>query len=163
MFTIDITSLKPGRHRLALTPEPEELGLDRRTFSKIVVDAQLDVQEARMLVHLDVKATANLECDRTLRHFDLEVGDTYDLLFVPPAFMEYQENAFDEVRVLNASDQEIDVTDVVRDTILLSVPQRRVAPGAEEETIETEFGAPEDRIDPRWDALRKLKSGASRE
>ena len=163
MFTIDITSLKPGVHHLEFNPEPEALGLDPARFSSIVVKAKMDFQASRLLVLLNVGVTATLECDRTLQLFEQEIGDTDHLLFVPPEFLEHQVDAFDEVRVLNSSDQEIDVTDVVRDTILLSVPHRKVAPGAEAKELETEFGAPEDRIDPRWDALRKLKSGASRE
>lgn len=163
MFTIAITSLKPGVHHFEYNPEPEALGLDHERFSDIFVKARMDFQEGRLLVLLKVGATAALECDRTLKPFEQEISDAYHLLFVPPEFVEYQVDAFDEVRVLNATDHEIDVTDVVRDTILLSVPHRRVAPGAEEEKIETEFGAPEDRIDPRWEALRKLKSGARRD
>jgi uncharacterized protein len=163
MFTINITSLKPGVDHFEFTPEPEALGLDPARFSSIIVKAKLDFQEGRLLVLLNAKATATLECDRTLQLFEQEIGDTYHLLFVPPEFMEHQADVYDEVRVLNPSDQSIDVTDAVRDTILLAVPHRKVAPGAEEEELETEFGAPEDRIDPRWDALRKLKSGASRE
>lgn len=162
MFTIEIASLKPGIHHFEFEPEPEELGLDKDMFSSVRVNARLDVEGDRLLVLLNVAATAKLQCDRTLRIFDQEVGDSFDLLFAPPDFVEYQVDAFDEVRVLNPSDLEIDLTDVVRDTIILSLPQRRVAPGAEDAEIQTEFGAPEDDMDPRWEALRKLRSGASR-
>ncbi len=162
MFTIDVASLRPGLHEFEFVPEADELGLEASRFTRVQVGARLDVQEGRMLVLLNVVATATLECDRTLQLFDQEIGDTYDLLFVPPDFVEYQEDAFDEVRVLNPAEREIDLTDAVRDTVLLSVPQRCVAPGAEDEIIETQFGAPDDGIDPRWEALRTLKSGASR-
>lgn len=160
MFTIDVASLKPGLHQFEFEPGAETLGLDGDRFANIRVGARLDVREGRLLVLLNVRTMATLECDRTLKAFDQEIGDTYALLFVPPEFVEYQEDAFDEVRVLNPADQAIDVTDIVRDTILLAVPQRCVAPGAEEEEIETQFGAPEGGIDPRWEVLRKLKSSA---
>jgi uncharacterized protein len=67
------------------------------------------------------------------------------------------------VRPLNPSDREIDLTDVVRDTLLLAIPQRRIAPGAEDEPIDQEFGASDDDadeeapVDPRWSALEELK------
>ena len=160
MFAIDITSLKPGLHEFEFQLEADEVELDRDKFDDIYVHARLDVREARILVMLETTATATLECDRTLRLFEQEVGGTYHVLFAPPEFVEQQEDAFDEVRVLQSSDQKIDLTTAVRDTILLSVPLRRVAPGAEEEEIETEFFVPEDDVDPRWAALRKLKSGA---
>jgi uncharacterized metal-binding protein YceD (DUF177 family) len=59
------------------------------------------------------------------------------------------------------------VTDIIRDTILLSIPQRTIAPGAEEEDIDMTFGEPddeetetEDAVDPRWSKLKDLKNGS---
>ena len=161
MFKIDIASLSPGIHELAFEPEPEDIELDAEKFDDIEVDARLDVQEGRILVMLQAAAKATLVCDRTLELFDQRIGGSYHVLFAPPEFVEHQEEAFDEVRVLQPTDLQLDLTDVVRDTILLSIPQRCVAPGAEEEELETEFGAPEDEMDPRWEALAKLRSGAS--
>lgn len=160
MFTIEITNLKPGLHHFEFELDAEDLELNPEKFSDLGVDVRLDVREGRILVMLEASAVAVLECDRTLRRFDEEIGGTYHMLFAPPEFIEHQEDAYDEVRVLNPSDQEIDLTDVVRDTVLLSIPQRCVAPGAEDEELETEFGVPEDDVDPRWEALRELKSGA---
>ena len=47
------------------------------------------------------------------------------------------------------------------DTVLLAVPARKVAPGAEDIEIPTAFGTPgaEAAIDPRWEALRSLQTG----
>lgn len=160
MFTVEITSLGPGLHSLEFEPEVEAVDLDPERFRHVHVDVRLDVHEGRMLVTLKASAVATLECDRTLTMFDQEISGTYHMLFAPPEFIEHQEDAYDEVRALHPSDQKIDVTEVVRDTILLSIPHRCVAPGAEEVVIETEFGAPEDGVDPRWEALRRLKSGA---
>lgn len=164
MFTIDIGVLEPGLHTLSLAPKVEAVELDPDTFRDVTVDARLDVSERRILVMLTARAVATLECDRTLRLFDQEIEGSYHLLFAPGEFVDHDEDAYDEVRTLDPSDQEIDVTDVVRDTILLAVPRRRVAPGAEEEEIPTTFGAPEEdesEIDPRWEALKALKSGTS--
>lgn len=163
MFTIEVATLEPGLHQLTLEPSAEDLELDPEKFRDIQVDARLDVTERRILVLLDATAVATLECDRTLRLFDQEIGGTHHVIFAPPEFAEEGDDAYDDVRPLDAFDKDIDVTDVVRDTILLAIPQRCVAPGAEEEEIPTKFGAPDeegDEIDPRWEALRKLKSGA---
>ena len=52
------------------------------------------------------------------------------------------------------------MTEAVRDTLVLAVPARKVAPGAEDLDLPTVFGAPaaEAAIDPRWEALRSLRS-----
>lgn len=157
MLSVRITSLKEGLHHVALHPEATVLDLDPSVFHDIHIDARLDRRSDRILVMLAAEAVATLTCDRTLKPFEQPLEGTYDLLFAPPEIAEGDE----DVRVLLPSDQEIDLTDAARDTLLLALPARCVAPGAEEEDIPVAFGAPsgEDAaIDPRWEALRKLRS-----
>ena len=156
MLSVRITPLKEGIHHLDLRPEAAALELDPDVFRDVRIEARLDRRSERILVTLTVRATATLMCDRTLRPFDQAVEGTYDVLFAPPEIAEGDE----EVRVLLPADQEIDLTEPARDTLLLAVPARCVAPGAEDEPIPERFGAPvgDDVIDPRWEALRKLRS-----
>jgi uncharacterized protein len=167
MLTIDITSLDPGVHHVELRPDPDDADLDPDDFSDLFVSARLDCQDDRILAMLDTEATAHLICDRTLQPFDELVHGHYGVLFAPPAFRGSpdEDDRYDEVRELHHHDREIEVTDLVRDTLLLAVPQRQVAPGAEEEELQTAYGAPDeeeadeekDAIDPRWEKLRALK------
>lgn len=162
MLTVDISSLSEGIHHLEFTPSATDVDLDPTTFGDIHVETELQYHMDRILVKLTVDATAELTCDRTLRPYYQPVEGQYSLLFGPPSMVGKEGDEFEEVRPLTPSDQEIDLTDVVRDTVLLALPQRRVAPGAEDMEIDREFGAPEDEeetdeIDPRWDELRKLR------
>lgn len=163
MVTIDIASLDLGIHHVELEPSAEDLNLEEEEFKDVHVLARLDVQERRILVHLDAHAVARLECDRTLVLFDQEVEGEYSVLFAPPGFAGREDDdRYGEVRELLPQDRELDVTDVVRDTLLLALPQRCIAPGAEDEEIQTEFGQTEegeDDIDPRWEKLRELRGG----
>ena len=168
MFTIDISSLSTGIHHFEFTPSASEVDLDPTSFADLRVETELQYHRDRILVKLDASATATLTCDRTLQSYEQPVEGHYNVLFGPPSMVGTQGEAFEEVRPLTPSDQEIDLTDVVRDTLLLSLPQRRVAPGAEEESIDREFGVPDedetdDSIDPRWSELRKLRDDESDE
>ena len=156
MLPVRITSLEEGVHDVDLHPEPSAIELDPEVFRDVRVAARLDRRSDRILVMLRAQATATLICDRTLRPFDQPLEGSYDVLFAPPEIAEGDE----EVRVLLPADQEIDLAEPVRDTLLLAVPTRCVAPGAEEEPLPDRFGAPtgDDAIDPRWEALRKLRS-----
>lgn len=160
MLTIDITSLSTGIHHLELVPSASEVNLDPSTFEDIQVDVVLQYHRDRILVKLHATAVAELTCDRTLKPYEENIEGAYNVLFGPPSMVGQEGEEFEEVRPLDPSDREIDLTDVVRDTLLLSVPQRRIAPGAEEEAITREFGASEDEddeaIDPRWNDLKKL-------
>jgi uncharacterized protein len=135
------------------------LDLDPEVFSDIAVALRLDFGWDRVLVLLDAVATATLTCDRTLVSFDQPVQASYTVLFAAPDVASDEDGRFEDVRLLQPNDQYIDLTDPVRDTLLLALPVRRVAPGAEDVELPTRFGAPDkedDAIDPRWAALRSL-------
>ncbi|HET6569752.1 MAG TPA: DUF177 domain-containing protein [Rhodothermales bacterium] len=163
MLQIKISSLKPGIHRFQLEPEAEAVDLDPCRFEDIHVDVHLDYHEERIFVKLSAHALATLQCDRTLVDFKQQLDGAYSLLFAEPDVAASGTAGSQDVRVLHPSDQEIDLTDAVRDTILLAIPARCIAPGAEDEAIPMQFGAVDSRgdyIDPRWEALRKLKDSS---
>lgn len=163
MLTVDIASLSEGIHHVEFTPVPEAVDLDPSTFRDLQVEAELQYHRDRILVKLRAAATATLTCDRTLKEYDQPVAGSYNLLFGPPEMVGQEGDEFEEVRPLTPSDNELDLTDVVRDTLVLSLPQRRIAPDAEDESIEQVFGAPaeeeasDEPVDPRWSELKKLR------
>jgi uncharacterized protein len=165
MLTVDISSLSPGIHHREFTPSTTEVELDPTTFENVSIEAELQYHRDRILVKLEVSATAHLTCDRTLEPYEQPVTGRYGLLFGPPEMVGTEGEEFEEVRPLTPSDQEIDLTDVVRDTLLLALPQRRVAPGAEEKSIDREFGPSDEEgnesVDPRWSKLQQLKDDDS--
>lgn len=162
MLGIDVTPLKPGLHEVTLTSSPEAVNLDPETFREIVVEARLDHEQERTLVAFTARATASLVCDRTAVRFDQPIEGSYAILFVLPERLDqFGEEGDDDVRPLPPPGSDLDVTDAVRDTLLLALPTRRVAPGAEDEEIPVTFGAERDDegkpVDPRWAALKKLR------
>ena len=165
MLRIDLAPLGEGVHTVVLNPEPEAVNLDPDRFADLRVVTTLDLFNDRVLVTLQATATATLDCDRTLAVFEQSIEGTYRILFVPPSFArrDADETLYEEVRVLEDATGMIDVTDAVRDTVLLAVPARKVAPGAEDADIQTVYGAPaggdEAAVDPRWEALRSLQTG----
>ena len=163
MLRIDLAPLGEGVHHVVLNPEAEAVDLDPDRFADLRVAATLDLFQDRILVTIEAAARATLECDRTLALFEQPIEGVYRILFVPPSFVggEDEEAGYEEVRVLQPSERRIDLTEAVRDTLMLAVPTRKVAPGAEDIEIQTVYGAPADgaAIDPRWEALRALQSG----
>ena len=160
MLRIDISSLKAGVHTFVLEPGAADIDLSPDRFRDLQVEVRLDLHERRILATLAASAVATLECDRTLVLFDQPIAGTYHVLFAPGDVLGEVEEGYDEVHVLEPHDIAIDLTTVVRDTLLLAIPARKVAPGAEDMPINLVFGAPpdEDIADPRWEALRRLRS-----
>lgn len=158
MLRIDLRSLEAGYHEMSLEPAPADAGLDSDGFRDLLVEVGLDYDGKKALVMIKASAIASLICDRTLVTFDQSIKGEYSLLFSPNEEGESE----DEIRLISSTDEELDITDIVRDTLLLAIPARKIAPGANEAEIPVAFGAPSDEdIDPRWEALKALKNEKS--
>ena len=160
MLRIDLRSLEAGYHEMSLEPAPADAGLDPDGFRDLLVEVGLDYDGKKAFVMIKASAIASLICDRTLVTFDRSIKGEYSLLFSPKEEGESE----DEIRLISSTDEELDITDIVRDTLLLAIPARKIAPGADEAEIPVAFGAPSDEdIDPRWEALKALKNEKSGE
>jgi uncharacterized protein len=158
VFALEIADFKSGTRTVELSPTPEDLGLDPEVFRDIRIVAHLDRTGDRIFAQLEVTGTARLQCDRTLVDYDQDLEGRYGVLFAPAEELERLGGDQDEVREFDPALDELDVTEAVRDTLLLSIPLRRIAPGADDVPIRTSFGPAEDEAgDPRWDALRSLR------
>ncbi len=164
MLRVELSSLDEGHHELAFAPAAEELGLDPSIFGEVVVHLRLNVAKRRVVASFDVSSLATLECDRTLVLYQQPLHGNHSIVFLPAEHIA-ADSEEDGLRALPESETEIDLTAAVRDTLMLSIPLRRVAPDAEETEINTSFGDPQSledpRVDHRWDALRKLRAESS--
>lgn len=162
MLRFNIQSLQEGKvEKHSAEPSAETVGLDQR-FSKMQVQTRLNKQGKRILVSFDARAVARLECDRTLQEFDQPLEASYTFTFVPSGQMTKHEQESEGIRPLGSQALEIDITKEVRDTLLLAVPARRIAPKAKDVNIQLQFGSSKKEaaanppIAPRWNALKKL-------
>ncbi len=161
MVRIDLKPLKNGVHEFDWNPEPDELGLDEDVFYDLALHVRLDVQPDSIYARLSADGAARLICDRTLKPYEERISGAYAMLFITRGASEEDNDAgLDDVVVLPPGEDMLDLTEPVRDTYMLALPQRRVAPGADDQEIPMRFGAPaesETAVDPRWDALRTLR------
>lgn len=112
--------------------------------------------------------TLMLTCDRSLEEFRYPVSVSYKVLYKPNA--EPQEDEEQALRPLNTSSNTINIEEEVRDSLLLSLPIKKLHPrfldteGNEipffETFAESDEDAPDENepADERWDALRKLRN-----
>jgi uncharacterized metal-binding protein YceD (DUF177 family) len=106
-----------------------------------------------------------LICDRSLRPYEREVEGNYHILFEPDA-VEESETEKGAVKQIPPEDLVLDIEKEVRDTIMLGIPVRKIHPDLYDDEgrpkkFETKRFGPEpedeERIDPRWSELKKLK------
>ncbi|MEM1056203.1 MAG: DUF177 domain-containing protein [Bacteroidota bacterium] len=155
MLRVDLTALDDGLHEMELSPAPGDLDLDPGIFADIAVALRLDIAERRVRAAYATRATATLECDRTLAEYQQSVEGSHEVLFTDAPIGEEAEDVYP----LPEHPPEVDLTEPVRDTLLLALPLRRVAPEAEDAEIPTRFGGPVEGepADDRWEALRRLR------
>jgi uncharacterized metal-binding protein YceD (DUF177 family) len=116
-------------------------------------------------VKFTVDVTVRMICDRSLKPFTKEVKGSYQILFEPDPDSEYEEEK-SAVKRIPADELILDISKEVRDTIMLEIPVKKVHPDFIDEDgkivdFETQqFGdepSDEEKIDPRWAKLKKLK------
>lgn len=162
------------KFRISDIPEgtsTRELTLDEGKFSL----GDIDYREGRINVTLikmhgiirvqfQVNVIFELICDRSLDVYDYPAETNYEILFKSGA--EESEDERSAIRPLNISGNTIDIEHEVRDSLILSIPVKKIHPRYLDEfgnvtDFEKVFAdhnaAGQDEPDSRWAALNKLK------
>ena len=142
-------------------------------FGQLVVESgklkafvTLDKQETLITVNFDITGTVALICDRSLEPFDYPIHIQERMLY---QYGETEEQLTDEIATITDRTQQINIAQPIYEFIGLAVPMKRLHPKyADEEDVFTEgeivFSSDttptsdaDEEIDPRWQALKKLK------
>ena len=143
----------------ALLSDPSDVSIKARRKG----DDEIEVSG-----HLD--ATVQLSCDRCLKPSSVQVNQDFELLYIPPlkpgAPDDEKELGRDDLSIAFYHDEVIDVDDLVREQIELALPMSRrcteecqgLCPHCGANLNETRCGCEAKEVDPRWSALKALKS-----
>ncbi len=129
----------------------------------IKVYVELDKQERMMVFNFQIKGKALVNCDRCFVLFDQDIYSE-DRLIVKPGKEEEEET--DEIVNIPESDFQFDLAPFIYEFVILSFPSKRIHPDDEDGNSQCDpevirilnENIAEDSQDPRWDALKKLKS-----
>ncbi|MDE2956352.1 MAG: YceD family protein [Bacteroidota bacterium] len=153
MLTFDLAECD----RAQFMCEAEDLDLDPAVFSAVGVRVEHVRHADRRRLRVAAEADVRLTCDRTLRAFSRKIVGNHEIALLKPG--ELNEDLPDMSHlVLQPWQTRIDLTAAVRDTLLLAVPVRKVAPNAEDVEIPMIFGAPDEP--EGWEALKQFQSAA---
>ena len=159
MFKLEIPEQIGNTERTSHTPVAADVDLDPSKFSDIRVDSAVTALEDQLIVVLNCSASAHLICDRTLEPFVEEIEGEFGVVYKNDLGDEPES---EELKLLPSDARQIVLTEAVRDTLVLAIPARKIAPAAREIEIPTEFGVSETKeMDPRWEALKALKKDGS--
>jgi len=162
---ISLVRLSEGLHTINFVEKLADLGLENHPNlrDEVTVRADIEKRSPHYFLKNSVRMSGRFACDRCTDEFDKTViGEGRAVFSSDEAMLEMSEA--DDIRYLASDVKEIDITDDIRDTVLLSVPMKNLCSedcrglcagcGANLNTEPCRCAAP--AADPRWEALRKL-------
>jgi uncharacterized metal-binding protein YceD (DUF177 family) len=170
-FSIVFTSLKLGKHDFEYNIDKsffDEFDYSPVKLGALKVNLSFNKQETLFVLDFKIKGTVSLTCDRCTDDFDYPM-ETEERLIFKLGEEEFEQS--DEVVVLAIHEHQINVANYIYEFIILSVPFVHIhadlpngIPGCNKETlailsklsVEKSADQPNEAIDPRWEALKKL-------
>lgn len=161
MLKFKINEIEEGESAQDVSVAAEELALGVDSGDLFHVHVAFNRSRNMIQAQLLVEGELRLVCDRSLEPYDVPVQADYTVIFKPDVDEETEDNQV-AVRRLHMPSNLIDITRDVRDTLLLTIPIRKLHPrfideDGQEIPFETPYAA-EPETDPRWAALTSLTS-----
>jgi uncharacterized protein len=167
---IDLSRFRGGLEHLERRFEPETFGKDEafRVVAPVEVTGELrkDAQKVRLVGH--VGSALELDCSRCLEPFIVPIDMKFDVLFLPAGANTgegEQEVAQEDLGVSFYKDDTIDLGEVLREQFYLALPMKPLCredcqglcPLCGKNRNRERCDCQAEWVDPRFDALRKLK------
>ena len=167
-FVIPFAGLKQGKHNFSFSIENKFFkNLGYNEFNDVKLIAQIELLKKTTFLELIffITGKVNVFCDISIEPFDLEINSESNFIV---KFSNSSENFSDEIIFLPIGSHEIDVTNHLYETIILSLPIRKVHPKVKDGTLENDITIKLKELEPklenqsfendsRWDKLKDLK------
>jgi len=162
---ISLIGLSEGLHTLNFVEKLAALGVENQPHLHEDVKIQVDLEKRAPYYFLKnrVQVSGRFACDRCVDEFDRTVNEEWRAVFTSAKDL-LAMNEADDIHYLALEAKEIDLTDEIREMIVLAVPMKMLCSencrglcagcGANLSTESCRCAAPP--ADLRWEALRKL-------
>jgi|TARA_B100002049_G_scaffold214506_1_gene179384 uncharacterized metal-binding protein YceD (DUF177 family) len=169
-YTIPFVGLKLGKHQFEYDIDNEffeHFEYDDLNSSNVKIDLLLEKKTTMMELTFKASGSVNVNCDLTNEPYDQPIDGS---LFLVIKFGEEFNDENEDLLILPHGEYEVNVQQYIYELIVLSIPLKRVHPGVEDGTLDSEVldkleelsinnnenKNDEDEIDPRWDKLKNL-------
>lgn len=166
-YDISFSGLNPGKHTFKFEIDKTFFQLfdteQEFTNPKITVDVLLDKHSTFLEFEIKAHGTVELVCDITNEDFDYPIENEIKVLV---KFGEEYDDSEEDVITIPTSDHAFNAAQLIYENVALSIPMKKVSPNVNEKDLEIldqfspqeiEETDEEEKSDPRWDALKKLK------
>ncbi len=169
-YTIPFVGLKQGLHQFEYEIDNtffEHFEYDEFNAAAVKVDLEFDKKTTMLELQFNITGTVNVNCDLTNEPFDLPIENEF--LLVVKFGDEYNDEN-EELLILPHGEYEVNIQQYIYELIVLALPHKRVHPGVEDGTLDSDILEKLDELspkektiennneetDPRWDKLKNL-------
>ncbi len=169
-FTIPFVGLKIGKHHFEYEIKQaffEYFEYEDFNDVNVKVDVVLEKKATLLELHFKISGFVNVNCDLTNEPYNQIIENDFDL--VVNFGDEYNDENID-ILIIPHGTYEINIQQYIYELIVLAVPIKRLHPGIEDGTLDSEIlekleelspglkknKEKEEDIDPRWNTLKKL-------
>ena len=118
---INISNLSQGTHEYELSKKAVDLELQENFVGDVAAHVTLEKSSRQILLRAQIRSHALFQCDRCLDEFKKEISPVFQLVYVWDA-QERSAESDEDIRTLTSDTNIIDISDAVRDSVLLAVP-----------------------------------------
>jgi uncharacterized protein len=169
-FRVNIIGLSNKEHEFSYQLGKsffDEFGKDLLEDGRFEAKVVLNKHETFIEGTFSISGTARLICDRSLEPFDFPLETENKMVF---KYGEEEAEVTDEIMIITQDKATLNVGQFLYEYIALALPMKRIHPKFQSEedddetegkiiyTSQTEEDESEGTLDPRWEALKKLKS-----
>ena len=160
MISFRLSDIPEGTSEQVQNVSPEKLNIEQSDLTLVKLHFRFNKQHNGLQIHCDAVAFARFQCDRSLEFYETKLSSHYEMVF-QQNIDEEREDVTGSLRRIKPSQNVIDVTGELRDTVLLSIPVKKLHPRFIKDGVisgfEARFGVDSEQTDPRWEKLSKLR------
>ena len=169
-YTIPFIGLKVGEHHFDYQIDNtffQEFEYDEFNAVNVKIDLKFEKKTTLLELYFSAVGSVNINCDLTNEPYDQTINDHYKLVV---KFGDKYNNDNEDILIIPHGEYEINVAQYIYELIVLAVPVKRIHPGIEDGTLQSEILSKleelspkegndkksSEEIDPRWNNLKKL-------
>ncbi|AKK72174.1 DNA-binding protein [Chryseobacterium gallinarum] len=166
-YDVSFSGLKNGKHEFRFEIDKTFFQLfdteQEFTNPRIEADVLLDKHTTFLEFEIRIHGLVELVCDITNDNFDYPIENEIKILV---NFGEEYDDSNEDVITIPTGEHAFNVAHLIYENVMLSIPMKKISPDVSDEDLkildqfspkEIEEEEKEDKSDPRWDALKKLR------
>ena len=165
---IDISGYREGEYFLEISEKSESISLESLVVkSEVNVNLRLFKTSNSIVVRVEANCVVEFDCDLCLEKFPYDLNTEFDILYkyVFDKYTNDDESDEDNVFFITPDTKYLDITEILRDNLLLSVPMKKVPEEKDGNCVfcgmntdEILKNYKEENVSPIWEKLNKLKN-----